>query len=326
MLTVGECLGAMHAADPVAVSDALHLSVAGSESNVAIALARLGHRVHHVGRVGDDAFGQRVARTLRAEGVGDRLLVDPAGPTGTILFERRGAATRVEYRRAGSAGARLTTQDVAAAVATDDPQLVHLSGITAALGPDGAAVAAWLAEAAREGRVTLSFDVNYRRGLWSTGAAAALLRPVAEAATVVFGSDDELALLHPDAPALVAVDEAALVAGEITAPDVVQRVIEWLLAGGAREVVRKLGPAGAEVRTGDGALHVPAVPVPVVDVVGAGDALAAGYLSGRLDGLDPAACLRRGVRTAAAVVASRGDWEHLPTRRDLDLAPGGTIR
>ncbi|WP_223202778.1 PfkB family carbohydrate kinase [Propioniciclava sp. MC1595] len=68
--------------------------------------------------------------------------------------------------------------------------------------------------------------------------------------------------------------------------------------------------------TASGAVHVPARPVEVVDVIGAGDALCAGYLSGRLDGLGVAESLRRGVDVASACVASAGDWEGLPGRPD----------
>jgi 2-dehydro-3-deoxygluconokinase len=69
--------------------------------------------------------------------------------------------------------------------------------------------------------------------------------------------------------------------------------------------------------------------VPVVDTVGAGDALVAGLLSGQLDGLDTAERLDRAVTCGAFAVATRGDWEGLPTRADLpplDAPPGAALR
>jgi 2-dehydro-3-deoxygluconokinase len=59
--------------------------------------------------------------------------------------------------------------------------------------------------------------------------------------------------------------------------------------------------------------------VTAVDVVGAGDAFVAGYLSARLDGLDLAGRLRRGSALGAFAVGSRGDWEGLPSRAELAL-------
>jgi 2-dehydro-3-deoxygluconokinase len=103
----------------------------------------------------------------------------------------------------------------------------------------------------------------------------------------------------------------------------------FLLSGQARAVVVSRGADGAEVRTADGVTQCRALPVTVVDTVGAGDALCAGFVSGLVDGLDPAAALERGVRTAAFSVATAGDWEGLPRRDELDLLAlddGDTVR
>ncbi|MDR0345655.1 MAG: ribokinase, partial [Nocardiopsaceae bacterium] len=61
----------------------------------------------------------------------------------------------------------------------------------------------------------------------------------------------------------------------------------------------------------------------------AGDAFAAGYLSGVLDGLDLPGRLGRAITAGAFAVSTRGDWEGLPTRRDLetlDVSGGTTLR
>jgi 2-dehydro-3-deoxygluconokinase len=102
-----------------------------------------------------------------------------------------------------------------------------------------------------------------------------------------------------------------------------------LLAEGPGEVVIKRGAAGATVVSPSGTVHRHARRVPVADLVGAGDAFVAGYLSGHLDGLAAAERLDRAVAVAAFAVASRGDWEGLPSRDELallDAAEGATIR
>ena len=81
--------------------------------------------------------------------------------------------------------------------------------------------------------------------------------------------------------------------------------------------------------TGERTVRSPAPAVTAVDTVGAGDALCAGFLSGRLDGLAVDAALDRAVRVAAFAVASAGDWEGLPRRAELallDVDEGGTVR
>ncbi|MFE2728910.1 sugar kinase [Kitasatospora sp. NPDC059327] len=301
-------MAALRADRPLRLGATLALSMAGAEANVAIGLARLGHAVRWVGVNGDDELGRLVLRTLRAEGVDvSRVSVD-AAPTGLVLFEPRVAdLTRVSYYRAGSAGSRLTPGCLAGALA-EGARIVHLTGVTAALGPGPRAAVEAAAHAAR-GAVCL--DVNYRARLWSPQEASAALRPLIPLVDILVASDDELALVAPPG-----VEHEA-------------ECVEALLAQGVGEVVVKRGAAGAEVFTGDGSFSRPAVRVPVRSTVGAGDAFVAGYLSGLLDGLPVADRLGRAVTTGAFAVASAGDWEGLPSRDELtllDAAPGSTLR
>jgi 2-dehydro-3-deoxygluconokinase len=318
VVTFGETMAALRSAGPLRLGGSMNLSVAGAESNVAIGLARLGHRVRWIGRVGDDEPGALVLRTLRAENVDvSGAVTDHTRPTGLILFERRlSDVTRVLYYRSGSAGSGLDPGDLSAALAAlsqntlsrDTPQsaprhprVLHLTGITPALGAMAAATARTGAQRAREDGCVVSFDVNFRARLWSAAQARAGLRPLAPLASVVFGSEPELALLvaDPDSGAAAAADE--------------------LLDQGVQAVVVKRGAQGATAYTADGACSVPARKVRVADVIGAGDAFVSGYLSGLLDGLDTGGRLRRGAAVSAFAVASEGDWEGLPTRTELDL-------
>jgi 2-dehydro-3-deoxygluconokinase len=292
---------------PLRLGGSLELSVAGAEANVAIGLARLGHRVGWVGRVGDDEPGELVRRTLRAEGVDvSAVTTDPSGPTGLMLAERRiGDIVRVTYYRSGSAGSRLSPADVRPKIA-EGVRLLHLTGITAALSDSARECVTDAAAQARAAGAAVSVDVNYRSRLWTQDAARATLLPLTGLADILFASADELAMLagHDDLP--VAAAEA--------------------LARGAGQVVVKRGADGATCYYAHGRSDVPARPVPVADVVGAGDAFVAGYLSAHLDGAGIGDCLGRATATAAFAVARSGDWEGLPTRAELALLdlPGGT--
>jgi 2-dehydro-3-deoxygluconokinase len=309
VVTIGETMAAIRGAGPLRLGGALHLSIAGAESNVAIGLARLGHRAAWAGRVGDDEFGELVLRTLRAENVDvSGAGVDPRRPTGLLFLERRTAdIMRVQYYRAGSAGGALTPGKPPIPNA---PGFLHLTGITPALGDDAARAVLSAAERARAAGRAVSIDVNYRARLWSTAAARPMLRSLAPLADIIFGSEAELALLasDPAADARTAADE--------------------LLALGVQAVVFKRGAAGATAHTADGIVSVPARRVLAVDTVGAGDAFAAGYLSAALDGLGTAGRLERAAAVSSFVVSSAGDWEGLPTRRELNLldAEEETIR
>ncbi|WP_427925191.1 PfkB family carbohydrate kinase [Streptomyces sp. cg40] len=82
-------------------------------------------------------------------------------------------------------------------------------------------------------------------------------------------------------------------------------------------MVVKRGARGAAAFTAGGATDCPSREVGAVDLVGAGDAFVAGYLSGHLHGADVPARRYRAVTTAAFAVATRGDWEGLPTRDEF---------
>lgn len=312
VLTFGESMAALHGEGPLRLAGGMQLSIAGTESNVAIGLARLGHQAEWIGRLGDDELGRLVLRTLRAENVDvSHVIVDGSAPTGLLLFEHRIAdITNVSYYRAGSAGSGICADDVAHRL-TDDVAALHVTGVTAALGNTAAEAIAGCVEIARRHGIPVSLDVNFRSRLWSAATARDTLRPLVSQVEILFGSEDELMLVAADNS--TDIDTAA----------------QQIIADGTGTVVVKRGGAGATAYTIDGKLNVPARRVPVVDVVGAGDAFVAGYLSGRLDGLDIAGCLERGVVLGAFAVSRIGDWEALPSRAELsllDAAPGTTVR
>jgi 2-dehydro-3-deoxygluconokinase len=307
VLTFGETMAALRAEEPgpLRLARSLRLGVAGAESTVAIGLARLGHRARWAGRVGADEFGGLVTDRLRAERVDvASLSVDDCAPTGLLVREQRTAdLARVRYYRSGSAGSRLCAADLAGALDAG-ARLLSFSGITPALSATAREATAAAVAHAVAADWPVCFDVNYRSALWSRSEAAEALRGLALVSTVVVGGPAEL----------------ELVAG----PDPVAA----LLAGGVRDVLVKDGERGATLYTAAGTWSEPAVPVTAVDVVGAGDAFTAGYLSALLDGLPEQPRLARAVAVAAFAVASAGDWEGLPTREELTLAtaPGTTMR
>ncbi|WP_405435885.1 sugar kinase [Streptomyces avidinii] len=310
VVTVGEAMAALRATGPIRLAPPMELSIAGAESNVAICLARLGHRTAWIGRVGADPFGALILRTLRAEGVDTtHTRTDIQGrPTGLLVREDAiGDLAAVHYYRDRSAGSALHPDDVLPAL-HPGTRILHLTGITPALSPTAARTALAAAAHARHLGTTVCLDVNHRARLWTHQQARQVLLPLARHADLLIASADELHLVTDDP----AHDEDHAIAG--------------LLAQGTREVVITRGGDGATLTTADGTHHTPARRVPVVDVIGAGDAFVAGYLSGVLDNLTTEQRLHRATATAAFAVATRGDWEGLPTRTDLALldTPAGT--
>jgi len=308
LLTLGEAMVSVRSKQALRLGGDATLSVAGSESNVAIGLARLGHHPAWVGAVGNDEPGRLILRTLRAEGVDTGFVrLSDMSFTGFIAFDQPAHdITRVSYHRRGSAGAELSVADCEKALAETRPRLLHVTGITPALSEGARAATAYAVWAAGDSGIGVSLDVNYRGRLWSRDEAAACLRQLLPGVRTVFASEDELDILTDATDAVPA-----------------------LLDAGVEEVVVTAGGAGAWAHSAKGTTHRPALPVTVVDSIGAGDAFVAGYLSAALDGLDVEHRLGRAAACGAFCVGAVGDWEALPTRDDLALLahdPGSALR
>jgi len=310
LVTIGEAMAVCTATQvgPLRQARTLQLGVAGSEFNVAVAARRLGVPSAWVGRVGDDEFGALVLRELRAEQVdAGMVVVDPERQTGVMFKERRTSrGGSVRYYRAGSAGSNLGPDDLDAE-RIGAAGVLHVTGITPALGERPRAAVESAIDAARQGGATVSFDLNYRSRLWDRDRAAAVLAGLVARADLVFGGDDEAAMLvGPGEPA---------------------RLAEGLAALGPKEAVVKLGARGAVAWAGGEAHAVDALPVAAIDPVGAGDAFVAGYLAMVLEGAGVAERLDVARTAGAFAVTVVGDWEGAPTREELRLLAGedGTI-
>lgn len=306
VLTMGETMGTIRAGGLLGVGAAPAVSVAGAESNVAIGLSRLGHHAAWTSVLGADAIGDLIVRTLAAERVDtSSVRREESAASGILVSQQRPLGrAQVDYHRTHSAFTTINPADVHRGLELR-PRIVHLTGITPALGPGPAEATLAAAHAARDAGAVVSLDVNYRSRLWSREDAGAFLNQIVGIADLVFGDPQELAVLtgtnEPDVPGL--------------------------LLRGVRQVVIKLGPKGARVCTADTDVTRPAWAVQVADPIGAGDAFVAGYLSGVLDDLSPVDRLERGNACGAAVVSSRGDWEAMLTRADLgSLAAGGDVQ
>lgn len=287
VFTLGEALGIV-SADRLRHDSEVRLDVGGAEFTLAVGLARLGHTVTWLGRVGADELGARALTVLRGEGVDvSHVLSDPGASTGLVVRQRRiGRAGHIVHYRGGSAGSRLGPGDVPAR-AVQSAKVLHVTGITPALSGTAWSAVHHAVKLARDAGVTVSVDVNHRPQLWpDRQEAVEALAELATGADVLFVNQDELHLVEP-------------------------------VMGTARELVVTRGGKGASATVNGMRYDAQAAPVTVVDPAGAGGAFAAGYLSGLIEELHPTDRLRRGCALAAFTVASASVWQGLPTRAEL---------
>ena len=281
---------------PLRARPSLAMYVGGAESNVACGLAHLGHNVEWLSRVGADPLGEGIVDFLESRGVGTaQVTPDHSRQTGVYFKDSAGQETTVYYYRSGSAAAAMSRSSLNK-LSLDGVRLLHLSGITPALSSSCDDLMQSLLIERRSGAQTISFDVNYRPGLWSPAQAAPRLRELASAADVV----------------VVGRDEAETLWGTRT-PEAVRNLLPHV-----PQLVVKDNDVGATCFSDEGTSFQPALKVRVVEPVGAGDAFAAGFLSGLLRGLAADRRLRNGHVLAALTMQHVSDLPSLPELRRIE--------
>ncbi|TDD60215.1 sugar kinase [Kribbella antibiotica] len=289
------------AAGPLEDVATFRRSVGGAECNVAGGLAGLGVPTSWVSRLGDDGFGRQVLRDLRGRGVEvGGVEIDPQRPTALYVKESIDGRSRMHYYRAGSAASAMSPaflQRPEVSERLHGAKIVHTTGITAALSDDTARMLDEL-----RGDFVLSVDLNWRPVLWRDKDPEPLWRLLRAADVVLIGADEALVFAGTDDPA-----------------ELHERLDKkcTLVVKNDSHTAVALEPDGRRTA-------VPALTVQVVEPVGAGDAFAAGFLAGTLEGLPMKQRLRLGHLNAAAVLAVPEDHAAPPSQalrdRLLDAA------
>src|SRR4051812_46496798 len=265
----------------------LDVHVGGAEANVAVGLARLGHETMMISRVPDSALGDAAAGHLRRYGVSTDGVTAAPGRMG-LYFLAPGAGLRasdIVYDREGSSFALSEPADYDWEKLLDGVDLLHLSGITPALGRGSAEAAIAAAEAARAKGILVSFDGNYRAQLWEKWDSdpKAVLNRLVGQADILFGNHRDISLL---------LGRTFSGEGEERRPEAADAMFAQykglnMIASPARHIVdADTHRISARIDSRDGSAQTDEVVVAgIIDRIGAGDAFAAGILHGLRQGL-----------------------------------------
>jgi 2-dehydro-3-deoxygluconokinase len=310
LVTLGEVLLRLSLPSPARFETVreLDVQIGGAEANVAAVAARLGLRVAWISALPANAWGERVRRELVGHGIDCAAVRTIDGARMGLYFLEYGVPPRpirVLYDRRDSAFARLGPNDVEWALVRR-ARIVHLSGITPALGgPSRALVERAVAEAGE-----LSFDLNYRATLWSPAAARAFAETVLPRARYLF----------------IGAEEARTVFDLDGSPDA---VLAHLARRAPKATIALMqGADGCTVLDG-GRLLRPRRrhEVEVIDPIGAGDAYVGGFLWATLRGRTLEDAIDAGQAVAALKCSTWGDIA-LVNPSDVDdlLSGGSSIR
>ncbi len=302
VVTIGESMVVFTPTSDGFMRNASHFTkkIGGAESNVAVGLARLGHRAGWISKLGDDEFGKAILAFLKGENVDvSQVTIDQEAPTGIYFKEpRRQNSTRVYYYRRGSAASKLTANDLNNEYLSK-AKYVHITGITPALSESCRETVFEIIRLAKQNGSIIVFDPNLRTKLWDEQTARdTLLRLASEADIVLPGIAEGEFLFGENDP---------------------HKLGKLFLDHGASTVVMKVGAEGAYYFTNNESVLISGFPVKqVVDPVGAGDGFAAGFLSGLIDGLDLGKAVERANAVGALVTMVNGDVDGLPERDEVE--------
>jgi len=310
-------------------ADTLEMNVGGAEANVAAALSALGHETRMVTLLPDSPLGAKARAAVGAAGVDTRFIARGPGRMG-LYFLEPGAGLRpssITYDRAGSAFAQSQVEDFDMARALEGAALLHMSGITPALGPNGVALAFTAMAAAKAAGVPICFDGNYRALLWESWDSdpRSILTELVQAATILIGSHRDISLL---------LGKTFSGDGSERRREAVDAAFDvfpglQMIASTARHVVggdhHRLS---ARVDTRDGKHQTPEIDVTgIVDRIGTGDAFAAGVLHQWLQHGDEQAMAECGLALAALKHSQPGDMCLIgPAELAAFSAEGGDVR
>lgn len=289
--------------------------VGGSPLNIAVGAQRLGLRTALLTGVGVDKVGDFILHFLQREGVDTRFVARKPGARSSAVVLGIEPPDRfpLVFYRDNAADAQLTIDDVLATPIAE-AGILEVSGTGLAREP-GRSATFFACEQARAAGRTVVLDLDFRADQWfDPRAFGVMVRALLPLVDVVLGTEEEI-----NAAMLQRPEDITITHQQISAPTIrgdVEANIEAILnrPAGPEALIVKRGAAGATLHLRSGAsTPVPGFPVEVVNVLGAGDAFAAGFLYGLTQGWDYVRSARLGNACGAIVVTQHGCANFMPT-------------
>lgn len=277
--------------------------VGGSPTNIAVGARRLGMRTALLTAVGADKVADFILRFLEDEGVVTEFVaVKPEARTSAVLLGIETDRFPLVFYRDNAPDRVLGIADVQA-VPIERTRALEISG-TGLTGTTQPAATMFAAERAAAAGATVYMDLDFRADQWADPLAyGVMVRAVLPHVDVAIGTEEEVHAAMLRDPSDVVVTDSQISAPEIRG-DLDANIAALLaLANGPDALVVKRGEEGATIhfRNRD-PVHAGGFPVDVVNVLGAGDAFAAGLIYGRSKGWDWHRSARMGNACGAIVV------------------------
>lgn len=287
--------------------------VGGSPTNISVGAKRLGLKSALLTAVGEDLPGDFILKFLNKEGVETKFISrKPGHRTSAVLLgiEPPDRFPLVYYRE-NCADMQMTIDDVWRAPISDT-KVFQFAGTNLYKEPCRSATQ-MAAGAAKHFGADVVLDIDFRPDQWhDVRAFGVAIRSSLSEISIVIGTDDEL-----NAAMLVQNDRVTVTHSQVSDTRVegdAESSIRAIMKYGVQAVVRKRGLDGSRVYLKDGAtIDAAAFQVDVVNILGAGDAYAAGFLYGHINGWGWHKSARLANACGAILVTKHGCANFMPT-------------
>lgn len=286
--------------------------VGGSPLNIAVCASRLGATASLLTGVGNDKIGDFILHFLEAQNVNTEAIPRIAGARSSAVVLGIEPPDRfpLVYYRDNCADSQVTIDHV---IAANIPQykMLEISATALNIEPSRSAVF-YAAEAANENAVDVVLDIDFRADQWKDVRSFGLMvRALLPKVKIAIGTEEEIL-----AATLQSAEQISIKHQQISAPEIsgdIEASIKKIISSGPEVLIVKRGSKGATVHYKDGRVEeVPGFPVDVLNVLGAGDAFAGGFIYGYLQGWDLYTSCRLGNACGAWVVQKPGCANDMP--------------
>lgn len=287
--------------------------VGGSPLNIAVGCARLGVNASLLTAVGNDKVGEFILNFLNGEGVNIHCIPVKNGSrsSAVVLGIEPPDKFPLVYYRDNAADSQVDIDDVDKAN-IPDYKILLINGTALNIEPTRSATF-YATEIANRNEVDVVLDLDFRADQWHDYRAFGLtVRAILPRVKMAIGTEEEIL-----AATLIDSSQVTIKEQQISAPEIkgnIDESISQLLSSGIETLIVKRGEKGASIYQKDGSREdVPGFPVTVLNVLGAGDAFASGFLYGVLQGWDLKKACRMGNASGAQVVTKKGCANFMPT-------------
>ncbi|MGB9698451.1 MAG: PfkB family carbohydrate kinase [Thermodesulfobacteriota bacterium] len=256
----------------------LDVEIGGSELNVAVGVSRLGLIAAWISKLPNNPLGRMVRNRARELGVDvAHVIFSDQGRQG-LYFVEYGAAPRassVLYDRGNSAISLIKPEEVDWKKILSKAKLFHVSGITPALSPSAAETTALAMKTAKEVGCLVSYDLNYRKKLWTPAQARSCQEPLMKLVDILTTTEEDTGVVFGIR------EENYQKVAETLAKTFGFKAVAITL----REDISVWKNNWTAIAYADGKIYTDRTyTVEIVDRVGAGDSFTAGFIYGYLTG------------------------------------------